>query len=272
MPARIVRLDRPEAAPLDPYLRIRERDVAGREGAFVAEGEVVVRVLARSRFSIRSLLLEERRVDALSDVLEAAPDDVPAYVVPQKVMDAVVGFHIHRGVLALGERGEALHPETVLREAAAAPGPAVVVALVGLANHDNVGGIFRNAAAFGARAVLLDAETCDPLYRKAIRVSVGGALVVPFARCESAGAMLDVIERSAFSAIALTPRGDVAIGALEPPDRRVIVLGTEGRGLPDEVLRRTRAARIDMEPTLDSLNVAVASGIALHEAMRGRRG
>lgn len=271
MVASLVRVNDAADPSLDPYVRIRERDVVGREGAFVAEGEVVVRVLAlRSRYRVRSLLLEERRVDALRDVLDAVPGDVPAFVVPQKVMDSVVGFHIHRGVLALGERGEALHPETLLREAAAAPGPAVVVALVGLTNHDNVGGIFRNAAAFGARGVLLDGATCDPLYRKAIRVSVGGALVVPFARCESEDVMLDVIARSSYEAIALTPRGDVTIDALPPNDRRVILLGTEGEGLPDHVIARARAVRIDMAPMLDSLNVAVASGIALHEAMRRR--
>lgn len=271
MAAHLVRVNDVADPSLDPYIRIRERDVVGREGAFVAEGEVVVRVLAtRSPYRMRSLLLEERRVEALRDVIEAAPEGVPAFVVPQKVMDAVVGFHIHRGVLALGDRGEALHPETLLREAAAGGGPAVVLGLVGLTNHDNVGGIFRNAAAFGARGVLLDGATCDPLYRKAIRVSVGGALVVPFARCESEDVMLDVIERSSLEAVALTPRGEVAIDRLPPCDRRVILLGTEGEGLPEHVLARARAVRIDMAPTLDSLNVAVASGIALHEAMRVR--
>lgn len=257
---------------LRAYTQVRERDLAGREGTFVAEGENVVRVLAtRGRFRIRSLLLEERRVLALADVVERLSPETPTYVVPQRVMDAVVGFHIHRGVLALGERGDPLHPETLLREVVAAPGPALVVGLVGLTNHDNVGGIFRNVAAFGARAVLIDGATCDPLYRKAIRVSVGGALVVPFARCESAETMLEAIERASFEAIALTPRGDVSVDALAPSERRVLLLGTEGAGLPEAILARARAVRIDMEPTFDSLNVAVASGIALHEVTRRAR-
>jgi tRNA G18 (ribose-2'-O)-methylase SpoU len=168
MTATLVRVEDAKEPALDRYLRIRERDLVGRDGQFVAEGEVVVRVLAfESPFAIRSLLLEERRVDAMRDVVDRVPPEVPAYVVPQRVMDAVVGFHIHRGVLAVGDRGDAIHPETLLRDVGAA---AVVVGLVGLANHDNVGGVFRNAAAFGARGVLVDAATCDPLYRKAVRV------------------------------------------------------------------------------------------------------
>lgn len=272
MAAELVRIADATAGALEPYLAIRERDLVGRAGAFVAEGEVVVRVLAeQSRYRMRSLLLEERRVEAMRDVLDRAPDGTPAYVVPQKIMDAVVGFHIHRGVLAIGERGPALHPETLLREIAASAAPAIVVGLVGLTNHDNVGGIFRNAAAFGVRGVLLDDATCDPLYRKSIRVSVGAALVVPFARCESPDAMLDVVERASYDAVALTPRAETAIDALAPAARRVLLLGTEGEGLPDRALARARPVRIDMAPGLDSLNVAVAGGIALYEAFKTRR-
>jgi tRNA G18 (ribose-2'-O)-methylase SpoU len=267
MTATFIRVDDAADTVLDPYLRIRERDLVGREGRFVAEGEVVVRVLAfESPYTIRSLLLEERRVDAMRDVVDHVSSDVPAYVVPQRVMDAVVGFHIHRGVLAIGDRGDALHPEAMLL------GSGVVVGLVGLANHDNVGGIFRNAAAFGARGVLVDAETCDPLYRKAVRVSVGGALVVPFARCESENVLLDVIERAGYEAIALTPRGEVSIDELPRSDKRALLLGTEGDGLPDHVLARARPVRIDMAKgkKIDSLNVAVASGIALHAVTRSQ--
>lgn len=270
MTARIVRVDDAADPALDPYLRIRERDLLGREGAFVAEGEVVVRVLAfKSPYRVRSFLFEERRVDAMRDVIDQAPSDVPVLVVAQQVMDAVVGFHIHRGVLAIGDRGDALHPEAMLRGI----GAGVVVGLVGITNHDNVGGIFRNVAAFGARGVLVDAATCDPLYRKSVRVSVGGALVVPFAHCESETVMLDVIERAGYEAVALTPRGDLSIDELAPNAKRALLLGTEGDGLPDHVIARARAVRIDMAktPVLDSLNVAVASGIALHAVTRQAR-
>jgi tRNA G18 (ribose-2'-O)-methylase SpoU len=176
-------------------------------------------------------------------------------------MDTVVGFAIHRGVLALGERGPALSPAVLAANAS------VLVGLVGLTNHDNVGGIFRNAAAFGASGVLLDAASCDPLYRKAIRVSAGAALVVPFARCASVDEMLAILAAANIEPIALTPRGEETIDSL-PPARRALLLGTEGPGLPDAVLARTRRVRIDMAPGLDSLNVAVASGIALQRLMR----
>jgi tRNA G18 (ribose-2'-O)-methylase SpoU len=287
--ARLVDIERVDAPEMEPYVGLRDRDLARQDdGLFVAEGEVVVRVLAsrsRSRFRVRSLLVERRRVDALRDVLDAL-DGVPAYVVPQDVMDGVVGFAIHRGILALGERGPALDAKDLLsasagRESAgSAPsgsGSAIALGLVGLTNHDNVGSVFRNAAAFGARGVLCDPATCDPLYRKSIRVSVGAALVVPFARCLSAHAMLDTIEAAGWQALALSARGDETIGDVVHDDsgrvaqRRVLLLGTEGDGLPADVLARARRVRIDMEPTLDSLNVAVASGIALYEAtLRGR--
>ena len=118
----------------------------------------------------------------------------------QSVMDEIVGFHIHRGVLALGER--AADRVDVLSASR------LVVGAVSVTNHDNVGGIFRNAAAFGTDAVVLDEATCDPLYRKSIRVSVGGALVVPFARVANAEAMLDALEAAGFPVYALRPRGE----------------------------------------------------------------
>lgn len=294
MTAHLVEIESGAHAALQPYTAVRERDLVGREGLFIAEGDVVLRVLvSRSKLAVRSLLLAKRRVEAVTDILEAVPDGVPAYVVSQSVMDEVVGFSIHRGVLALGERGPAIDPRALLAggsvatlgdssgssvatlgdssdSSVASLGDSIFVGLVGLTNHDNVGGIFRNAAAFGASGVLLDGETCDPLYRKAIRVLAGAALVVPFARCASIEEMLAVLEEAKIEPIALTPRGEEAIDAL-PPAPRALLLGTEGAGLPEAVLRRTRRVRIDMAPGLDSLNVSVASGIALHEVRRALR-
>ena len=286
MPARLVHLARVDAPELLPYVGLRDRDLArvdlasGRgDGLFVAEGEVVVRVLAsprQSNFRVRSLLVERRRVEAIRDVIDALGDDVDAYVVAQEVMDGVVGFAIHRGILAVGERGRPLVASELLRGGGAvadARRPSVAVGLVGLANHDNVGSIFRNAAAFGASGVLLDAATCDPLYRKSIRVSVGGALVVPFARCPSAEAMLATIADAGWEALSLSGRGEALLDVVArdmsaAPRGRVLLLGTEGEGLPEHILARTRRVRIDMTKVLDSLNVAVASGIALYECMR----
>lgn len=261
----------PIADPADPriasYIAVRERDLVGRDGGFIAEGEVVLRVLlTRSRFRPESLLVLDRRIDGLAPLLADLPDDVPVYAVPQEVLDRVVGFHIHRGILALGRRGADLDAAALLD---GCPARALVVALIGVANHDNVGGIFRNAAAFGADAVLIDGATCDPLYRKAIRVSVGGSLVVPFARVRNPDDLLRALAAARFDVIALSPRGAEPLAALRRPDRAALLLGAEGPGLPADILARTRTARIPMAGGFDSLNVATASGIALHHLAFG---
>ena len=290
MPARVVPIERLDEPGVLPYAQVRDRDLARSDGLFVAEGEVVVRVLAsQSRFRVRSLLLERRRAAAMADVIAALPDDAIAYVVDQPAMDAVVGFHIHRGILAVAERGEGASIYDVLSASGGASGGAerrtanvpVAVGLASLTNHDNVGGIFRNAAAFGARAVLLDHATCDPLYRKAIRVSVGAALVVPYARCESVHAMIDLVLAEGWQVLGLSARGDRSIRELvaEPalpqtpaPRGRLLLMGTEGDGLAPDVLERVTRVRIDMTNAIDSLNVAVASGIALYEVTAGQLG
>ena len=255
----MIRIDDPADPRVAPYLMIRERDLVGRRDRFVAEGEVVLRVLLASpRFAVESLLLAERR----AKLLESLSVKVPVYVAAQSVMDQITGFHIHRGVLAIGRRGPETRPEALLR----ALGPrAVALGVIGISNHDNVGGIFRNAAAFGAGAVLLDRGTCDPLYRKAIRVSVGASLVTPFARVESADAMLAHLADSGFEVVALSPRGPEPISRVPRSGRVALLLGAEGPGLPAEILDRVRSMRIPIVPGFDSLNVATASGIALYE-------
>ncbi len=260
----VISIDRVDDPRIAAYVAVRERDVTGHHGAFIAEGDVVIRVLIeRGRYPLRSMLVSARRRDRLDDVLAGLDPAVPVYVAAQPVMDAIVGFSMHRGLLAQGDRGPALDAGALL---AGLPPVATVVCAVGLANHDNLGGIFRNAAAFGAAAVLLDDGSCDPLYRKAIRVSAGHALAVPFARCPDAGAMLDLLAAHGFEAIALGPRAAERIDqlALGLGPRRALVLGAEGPGLPAAILARARSARIDLAPGVDSLNVAVTCGIALY--------
>lgn len=261
-------IDDPDDPRVAPYRHIRERDLVGREGRFVAEGKVVLDVLfAARRFAVESALVLENRLGGLRATLGAAPSDMPIYVASAAVMDAIAGFHIHRGILAIGRRGQ---PEPAGALLAALPPRALVLVLVGISNHDNVGAIFRNAAAFGADAVLLDTTSCDPLYRKAIRVSVGAALKVPFASGESAESLLDALNRHQFTPIALSPRGRDDIRALERQERVALVLGTEGQGLPDALMGKMRTARIAMASSFDSLNVATASAIALHELWQRR--
>jgi tRNA G18 (ribose-2'-O)-methylase SpoU len=168
---------------------------------------------------------------------------------------------MHRGILAIGCRGAPLPAEALL---GALPARALIVVLVGIANHDNIGSIFRNAAAFGADAVLLDPTCCDPLYRKAIRVSVGAALKIPFAFFADPAGFMATLDRQGFEQFALSPRGETDIRNARRTERLALYLGTEGEGLPESLLARLRTVRIDMAEGFDSLNVAAASAIALH--------
>jgi len=258
----LIPIDNPDDPRIEAYRAVRERDLAGREHRFLVEGEVPLRVLlGRSRLAVESLLLAENRVESLDDALAALPPDVPVYAASRAVMDAIVGFPIHRGILAVARRPPLVTAAELLSDL---PEKALVVGLAGLSNHDNVGGIFRNAAAFGIDAVLLDRETCDPFYRKAVRVSVGGALLVPFTRTASPDAMVQALEAAGFEVLALSPSGRQHLREVQASRRTALLLGAEGPGLPAELLARVRSISIPMSGGFDSLNVATTSGIALH--------
>jgi tRNA G18 (ribose-2'-O)-methylase SpoU len=252
-----------------PYRDVRERDLVGRQGLFIAEGAVVVRTLLEgSLHQPVSLLVAEKRLPGLGQLLALAARGTPIYAASQAVMDAVVGFPIHRGILALGRRAAFPSAGDLLQ---AGDGHAMAVVAFGIANHDNMGGIFRNAAAFGASCVLLHGDCCDPLYRKAIRVSVGAALTVPFARFDGAADPMELLAGHDYRALALSPAGTTALRDLPARDGRTAVLvGAEGPGLPPSVLTRAESVRIEMAGSLDSLNVATASGIVLHHLAFGR--
>ena len=259
----------PDDPRLDPYARMRERDLVGRDGRFIAEGEVTLRLLLgpRSRFRVESVLLLPERWPGLAQAVEALADPPPVYLAPKPVMSAAAGFPIHRGVLAVGSRGAEPRPADMVPPA---PAPALVLGLAGLTNHDNVGAAFRNAAAFGADAVLLDRATCDPLYRKSIRVSAGAALIQPFARLGPEEDWLRLAAALGLEALALTPGAGESLDDLAVPDRALLILGAEGPGLDAALLASARAVRIPMAPGFDSLNVATAAGIALHRIARAQ--
>jgi tRNA G18 (ribose-2'-O)-methylase SpoU len=191
------------------------------------------------------------------------------YVVPLAVMTGVTGFNIHRGCLAMAERPRPLPWADLVSSAR------TLIVLERVANADNVGGVFRNAAAFGADAVLLDADSTDPLYRKAIRTSMGAALQVPFARAEPWPTVLRTLASRGFATVALTPASTApplaaAIADATARARPVaLVLGHEGEGLtPGAIDACTHHARIPIAAGLDSLNVAAAAAVALYELSR----
>lgn len=254
--------------PADPrvaaYRDIRERDLTGREGLFIAEGEVVVRTLASpaSRCAIRSMLLAEKRVAGLQDVISGLAEGTPVFVAGQAVLDAVAGFALHRGILALGEKPAPSSAADLLTDL---PEDCVVVAASDIGNHDNIGGLYRNAAAFGAAAVLLDDRCGDPFYRKSIRVSVGAVLRMPSATPMPVAALVGTLLAQGYEVIAMTPGASETLASLKPGGRRALLMGSEGPGLPPEIIARCRGVRIPMSGGFDSLNVAAASAVALHQ-------
>jgi tRNA G18 (ribose-2'-O)-methylase SpoU len=270
MPELIV-IDDPADARIDAYRSIRERDLVGREGLFVAEGTVVLQKLVDGTMHAPlSLLIADKRIPALEPLWSRLPVSVPVYVARPAVIEAIAGFPLHRGVLAIGRRSDAQTAETLLGGIVGHEGMGDVLLLCGIANHDNMGGIFRNAAAFGIQAVLLDPDCCDPLYRKSIRVSVGAALTVPFARLGRNEDALALLDRHAFSPVALSPSGAMRLSDWRPEQRNAVFLGAEGPGLSAALMAQTRTLRITMAAGFDSLNVATTSGIVLHHLTNAR--
>jgi tRNA G18 (ribose-2'-O)-methylase SpoU len=175
---RIETIDDPADPRVADYRDMKDSEFRLRRGLFVAESRAVVRPLLTSvRFRTRSVLLTSPALESLRGALQAADASLPVYLASYEVARTVVGFNFHHGCVALGERGA----EPPLEPLLGRPGPGLIVALEDVSNPDNVGGVFRNARAFGADAILLSAGCADPLYRKAIRVSMGSSLVTPFA-------------------------------------------------------------------------------------------
>jgi len=254
---------------LTDYQNLKDSTLATERGRFIVEGRGVLEVLLEdSPFVPESILLSERTARSLSERLDVLAPDCPVYVAAQNVMDGVVGFPIHRGCLAACRRPGPTDPAQLARtliEREAAPR---LLVLEGLRNLDNVGGIFRNARAFGGRGVVLCPNSCDPLYRKAIRTSMGGSLCVPFARSVDFPETLVELRGVGFSIIALDPSpGATPLRSFAEAERGPLALlvGTEGAGLTEGALALSDArVRIEMESGVDSLNAAMAAGIALH--------
>lgn len=266
---------------LDDYRRLNDpasRRAVERSGSFfIAEGELVIRTLIEERrtWPIRSVLVTPQRYDAMADVLGEL-DGVPVYVAPLDVLRAVSGFDVHRGALASAERGTPRALHDVLHEATHDAN--TVLVLEAVSDHENLGALFRNAAALGAGAVVLGPRTGDPLYRRSLRVSMGHVLRVPFARSDTPD-ILGALRAAGYRLVALTPSPDsepVASFAARPSDGKdkdkiALLLGAEGPGLSDEWLAQADdRVRIPMAPGVDSLNVAVAAAVALYELVLRR--
>ena len=254
--------------PDDPrvaaYRHIADAERLRARGLFVAEGRLVVRrVLEDARFCVQSVLMNEAARRDLAAALDLASPQTKLYVCAARDFLGITGFDIHRGCLALVVRPPVCSLEEVVVSATR------IVVLEDVANPDNVGGVFRNAAALGAGAVLLGPSCCDPLYRKAIRTSMGAVLKVPFARADDWPADLMRLRAAGFAIAALTPREpSESLDAFADRVRDshiALVAGNEGAGLTPAVeAAADHRVRIPIRDGVDSLNVAVAVAIALH--------
>lgn len=246
---------------LEPFRHVGDHGWLRERQLFVAEGRLVVRRLVESgRFEVAAVLVTAPALAALEPALAAADADV--LVCDEPTLAAITGFRFHQGCLALARRPSPVPPGTLY-------GASTLLALEGVGNPDNIGGLFRTAAAFGAGGLLLDGRCGDPFYRKAIRTSMGAVLRVPFARLADWPAGLEPFRAHGFSLVALTPDPAAAAisgfaASLAAGARLILLVGAEGEGLSPEVLSRADArVRIPIDPAVDSLNVTVAAGVAL---------
>ena len=257
----VTALDDPRLAE---YRLIADHRALADRGLFVAEGRLVVaRLLTMPRFPIRSILLSEPALISLRAALDAHPPAAPIYVIDQAAMNALVGFNIHRGCLALAARPAVGTPSLDLLRSARR-----IVVLERVSNPDNVGGIFRSAAALGADLVVLGPDCGDPLYRKAVRTSMGAVLSVPFVTAATWPEALRDLREAGVTVVALSPAPDaVPIREVTPPAGAIaLLLGHEGEGLTTDAIRESSVrARIPMTSGVDSLNVAAAASIAMYE-------
>lgn len=246
----------------------RRPDLPTGRGLVIAEGVLVAQRMLASRFAPHAFLGTERRLGELAVDLTGV--GVPFYRASAEVMAQVVGFHLNRGVLGAARRAPELSVPQVL------DGARTVAVLEGVNDHENLGSIFRNAAGLGVDAVVFGAGCADPLYRRAVRVSMGHALLVPFARAGHWPADLTDLRQHGFRLLAMTPNpraGTLAevMGGLA--DHKVaVLLGAEGPGLTETAMRACDVrVRVPMSRGTDSLNVATAAALAFYERVRSAR-
>jgi len=231
-------------------------------GLFIAEGELVVQRAIKAGYRLRSVLIDEKRVEQLAWL----PAEAPLYTGSPRVLEAITGFHVHRGVLASFHR----RPPRDLGEVVA--GARRLAVLEGLNSHTNLGALFRSAAALGIDAVVLSPTCADPLYRRSVRVSMGEVLAIPYAKAEPWPAALHTIREAGFTLMAMTPAADaVPLQQLSATQRArpALLLGAEGPGLTRQALEASEIrVAIPMHHDVDSLNVATAAAIAFWELAR----
>lgn len=264
----VIEISDPEDPRIADYRCLTDVDLRTKfeppRGLFIAEGEMVIRRAVRAGYRLRSILVSHRWLDSLRGLPDSA---APVYLASADVLKAVIGFQFHRGGLASVHRRPLPEAATVLATARR------VAVLEDVNTHTNVGAIFRCAAGLGMDAVLLSPSCADPLYRRAVRVSMGAVFDVPYARLLAWPRDSNLLRAADFRVLALTPDpGATTVGEIfvRPTDRIALILGAEGPGLsPDTLGAADQQVRIPMSRGVDSLNVAAAAAIGFY-ALRPR--
>lgn len=232
--------------------------IEAAHGCFIAEGLLTLEAVLDSAHPLRAVLVAAPKLERVAAVL--GDTDVDVFVGPPTLLEGVTGYPIHRGVIASVGRLAQPEPATLLA------GARRVLVVEGVNDHENLGSLFRNAAAFGVDAVLLDPRCADPLYRRSVRVSLGHVLRVPWTRIDPLHASLGELAAAGLRTLALTPAGerDVHDLVVDRDDRLAWLVGAEGPGLDDATLAAAdERVRIPIAPGVDSLNVATAAAVAL---------
>jgi tRNA G18 (ribose-2'-O)-methylase SpoU len=251
---------------LDAFRLVGDPAELGRRGLVVVEGRLVVaRLLTETTLQVEALLLTAGAARAMDAILARVANSIEVLVVPQPWMQGITGFNLHRGSIAIARRPPAIDVATLI-----AAGARRLLVLEGVNNPDNIGGLFRTARAFGVQGLVLGPGCGDPLYRKAIRVSCGAALVVPFAHDPDWPRSLGILRQHGIELAALSPNPalpsiDEIVKSRAPGRGLALLLGAEGPGLTDAARACADVVvRIPIDEASDSLNVTVAAGIALH--------
>lgn len=269
MSLNVIDVDDPADPRLDDFRDLnsidRRPDLPTGKGLVIAEGVLVVQRMLTSRFVPRAMLGTDRRLGELR--ADLAGVEAPYYRASAEVMAEVVGFHLNRGVLAASSRPPELALPDVL------DGASTIAVLEGVNDHENLGSIFRNAAGLSVDGVVFGTGCADPLYRRAVRVSMGHALLVPYAWAPEWPTALDTVRDSGFRLLAMTPNPAAATLADAMSDlvgdRVAILVGAEGPGLTERAMRSSDVrVRIPMSRGTDSLNVATAAALAFYERAR----
>lgn len=270
---RIARVDDPRVAA---YRAVRDRDLLGapaRPGTFVGESWLVVEAMIDRPGMLESVLVAERHATAMRERLDAHGHvEIPLYVAADAHLESIVGFNVHRGVMAIGRRPTAAQQS--IDAAVPRSGRLTLLLCEDINNPDNMGGLYRDAAAFGVDAVVLSPSCHDHLYRKSIRVSVGHALRLPTARSTDWFADLARLRKEwgVTLVAASTAASAIPLDRFAVPDRVGLLVGCEAHGLPQASLDACDAiVRVPMARGIDSLNVSVAAAVCLHRLSRAER-